>query len=303
MIKGINCSSTGGSIIGNQVAGFDINNIGTAPASSSFIGVYINSASAPSQVINNIIGSSGTSNSIRVLSTSSATTTSLTGISVGSSVTSNILLNGNTIENISQLSLTSSGNFTGISNGATSGVFTISNDTIQNIITAANANSGSTVYIGISSSAASSISNNIISNISLISSGTNAQITGINVSGAFAHTITGNVISGLTTASSKASASVETGSPAASAVIGILNTATVAGQIISGNTLYNFNATNTSNINTVVTGIGITATISGNIFNNRIAGFTNKSTGSNPGICGVVAANGSFNLYNNSVKT
>ena len=302
LIKGINCLSTGGSIIGNQVAGFDINNIGTAPASSSFIGININNASAPSQVINNIIGSSGTSNSIWVLSTSSATTTSLTGIGIGGSVNSDMLLNGNMIENISHLSLTSSGNFTGISNGASSGVLTISNDTIQNIITATNANSGATGYVGISSSSASSISNNIISNISQISSGTNAQITGINVSGAFAHTITGNFISGLTTGSAKASASVETDSPTGSAVIGILNTATVAGQIISYNTLYNINATNTSNINTVVTGIGITATISGNIFNNRIAGFTNKSTGTNPGICGITAANGSFNLYNNSIK-
>ncbi|MEP7107592.1 MAG: hypothetical protein ABI760_06405, partial [Ferruginibacter sp.] len=302
LITGINCASTGGAIIGNQVGGFDINNIGTAPASSTFTGIYINSASAPTQVMNNTIGSNATSNSIRVLSTSSATTTALTGISVSSAVNSNILVTGNRIENISQLSLTSSGNFTGIKNGATSGTLTISNDTIQNINTATNANSGSTVYNGISSSTASSISNNIIGNIALNSTGTNAQITGINVSGAFAHSITGNIISGLNTASAKTSVSVETGSPLGSAVIGILNTATFAGQVISDNTLYDFNAGNTSVINTVVTGIGITANLSGNIFNNRIAGFTNNSTGANPGICGVMAANGSFNFYNNSVK-
>ncbi|MBC7937619.1 MAG: hypothetical protein H7Y86_19900 [Rhizobacter sp.] len=302
LITGIHCGSTGGTISGNQVGGFDINNIGSAPAPSSFTGLFINSASAPSTVTNNTIGSATTSNSIRVLSTSSATTTALTGISVGSLVNSNILLNGNRIENIAHLSLTSSGNFTGINNAASSGVLTITNDTILNIITAANANSGSTAYTGISSGATSIITNNLISSIALNSSGTNAQITGIAVSGAFVQTITGNIVSGLTTASAKTSGSVETSSPAGATITGILNTATIAGQVISNNTLYNFNAVNTAAINTVVTGIGITASLTGNIFNNRISGFTNKSTGSNPGICGVVAASGSFNLYNNSVR-
>ncbi len=301
-IRGINCLSAGGTVADNQVAGFDIKNIGSAPAPSSFNGLFINNVSAPSQVINNIIGSRETSNSICVLSSSTANATSLTGISIGSSVNNGILISGNMITNISQLSTVSSGSFSGINNGATSGTMTITTDTVQNITSAANANSSSTVYNGISSATASSISNNIISNILLSSTGANAQVTGINVSGAVAHSITGNFISELTTASAKASASVETGSPAGSAVTGILNSATVAGQVISGNTLYNFNSTNTSSVNTVVTGIGITATVSGNIFNNRIAALSNQSSGSSPGIGGVVAAGGSFNLYNNSIK-
>ena len=150
------------------------------------------------------------------------------------------------------------------------------------------------VYIGISSGAASFISNNIINNITLTSNGTNAQITGINVSGAFCAYNYRQFISGLSTTSARVSASVETGSPAGSAVIGILNTATLAGQIISGIRFIILMLLTPQLANTVVTGIGITATVSGNIFNNRIAAFTNTSTGSGPGICGVVAANGSF---------
>ena len=299
---GINCSSTGGIVTANQVAGIDINNLGTSPASTAFSGLFINNTSPPSTINNNLIGSRSTANSIRVLTSSSATTTSITGLSVTSSVSSNILLNGNAVENLGNLSLTSSGWFTGINNASSSGLCTISNDTIQNINTSANANSGSTLYAGIASISASSITNNLINNISLAATGSNADITGITVSGAFVHTISGNVISNLTNASTVPTTGVETGSPAGSAIIGIINSATASGQTISNNTLYNFTASNASIANTVVYGIGITGNITGNIFNNRMASFTNMSTGSGPGICGVMASNGSFNFYNNSIR-
>lgn len=302
LITGINCNSTGGLVTGNYIAGIDISNVGSAPASSSFTGLSINSANAPSQVTNNIIGSKEVSNSIRVLSTSSSTTTSLSGISVGSAVNSNILLNGNIIQNLGQLSLTSSGSFVGISNGASSGVVTISNDTIQNILTAPNGNSGSTTYTGIYSNAASIISDNIINNISLISSGANAQIIAINVSGDFANTISGNIISNLSTTSTKTTSDVETGTPTASAILGILNSTTAAGQIINNNRLAGFNANSGAAVNVVVTGIGITSTGSGSIFNNKFGTFINLATGTGPAICHIKAVDGSFNVYNNTLR-
>lgn len=302
LITGIHCSSTGGTISRNQVGGLNINNIGTSPASSSFIGLYINSAAAPAQVLNNIIGSNGTANSISVVSTSTATATVLTGIFIGSLVNSDMLLNGNKIENISQLSLTASGSFAGISNNASSGVLTISYDTIQNILTAANSNSASTAYTGIFSSAISSINNNIISGISLASSGINAQITGIHVSGASASTISGNIISNFSTASTRATANAETGTPAGSAIIGILNSTTVAGQIINNNRLADFRATSSAGVNVVVTGMGITSTGSGNIFNNKFGTMINLATGPAPAICHMMATNGSFNFYNNVLR-
>ena len=302
LINGINCASTGGSVINNTVAGIDINNIGSLPAAAAFVGLTINSITAPTLVTGNIIGSAATNNSIRVLPGSTATATSLTGIAVGSAVTTAVTISGNVIQRISQLSTTSSGSFTGINNAATSGTITITSDTIQNISSAANASAGSAAYTGISASETAVISNNIVNNIVHASTGVNAQVVGINVSGAFVHAITGNAVSYLSTPSARASASIETGSPAAATIAGIINSATLAGQIISGNILHDFNATNTAAANTMVAGIGITATASGNIFNNRLAIFTNNATGSSAGICGVAAAGGSFNLYNNSIK-
>ncbi|MEO5890247.1 MAG: hypothetical protein ABIQ31_08340 [Ferruginibacter sp.] len=302
-IRGIYSAGAGGSVNGNQVGGFDINNIGVAPASSFFQGIYVNNATAPLLVNNNIIGSTTTPDNIRVLSSSSATTTSLIGISIGIAVNSAMQVNGNAIQNISHLSTASSGTFTGIRNNAvTAAIITINNNIIKDVNTVANANSGSSAYTGIFTTGASAISNNVISNISLASTGTNAQITGINVSGAFVHIISGNTISGLSTASAKVNASAETGSPTNAAVIGILNAATVAGQEVSSNILLNFSSTTTNAINTTITGIGITASGSGNIFNNRVAGFTNTAVGAGPALCGILATNGSFNVYNNSIR-
>ncbi|MEO6719009.1 MAG: hypothetical protein ABIN67_01545 [Ferruginibacter sp.] len=302
LIKGINNNSTGGFILHNKIAGIDINNIGTAPASSSFNGIYVNGVTAPAQVNNNIIGSAVT-NSIRVLAASSATTTSLNGITIGTAVNSAVQLDGNIIKNFSHGSNASSGNFTGIDNTAAAGAaITISHNTIQNISTGVNANSGSSFYVGITSAAPSVINDNLVDNITLSSNGTNAQVKGIDVSGAFAHTVQHNIISNLSTASSKITAVPETGTPSGATVVGILNSATIAGQSISENTIFNLNATNISAINTVVTGIGVSSTASGNIFNNRIVSFTNKATGASPAIIGIAAGGGSFNAYNNVIK-
>ncbi|MEJ7738951.1 MAG: hypothetical protein WKF97_16115 [Chitinophagaceae bacterium] len=309
LIRGINCLSTGGIVSGNQVGGFDINNIGTAPAPSAFTGIYVNNAAAPSQVNTNIIGSAGpgaVSNSIRVMPGSTALTNTLSGIELGQSVASTIQLNGNTIQNIANLSISSSGSFIGIDNTATAAgaVVTISNNLIKNISSAANTNINSTIYTGISSSSPSTISNDTISNIYNAASGTAAQIRGIIVSEAFIHTISGNFLSDFSTASTKV-ADVETGSPLGYTITGIINSASVTGQAIYGNTITNLLSITTEVTNTAVGGIGITsAGASGNIYKNRINSFINTSTGTSalPGISGIVAANGAFNVYNNAIK-
>lgn len=308
-VTGIYCTSSGGSLIGNQVGSIDIKNIGTNPAPSAFIGIYVNSVTAPSQVNSNIIGSTGTgaaSNSIAVLSTSTATATVLTGIGMGPLVSSAVEIHSNSVQNIANLSTTSSGSFTGINNLSVSSaaILTISNNTIKTILTSANASAGSTIYSGISSGSPSIISNNIIDNISLAATGTAAQIRGISVFGAFADTISGNNLSNFSTASTK-TANIETGAPSGYNITGILNSASVADQVISGNTLSYFNATTAAVTNTAVTGIAIaTAASTGDIYNNRICAFTNTATGTVtlPGISGIMAANGSFNAYNNVIK-
>ncbi|MEO5892083.1 MAG: hypothetical protein ABIQ31_17680 [Ferruginibacter sp.] len=302
LIKGINVTSTGGSVIGNQVAGFDISNVGTAPAASAFAGLYINSATAPSQVNTNVVGSATVLNSIRVLATSIATTTSLSGIVIGTAVNNAVQVNGNRIDNIANLSTTSSGSFTGIDNSSTLGNITISNDTIQNIHTGVNANSGSTIYSGITSASASTISNNLISLITLSATGTNAQIYGISISGSYASTVSGNIISNISTASNKSTANAETGTPAGSAITGILNASSAAGQVINNNRLSGLTATSTAANNVVITGVGITSTGSGSIYNNRFGMFTNTATGAAPVICHIMGTDGSFNVYNNALR-
>lgn len=309
IIKGINCLSTGGNVSRNQVGGFDITNIGTAPAPAAFTGIYINNAIAPTQVNSNTIGSTGAggvSNSIRIMSGSTALTNTISGIELGASVASTVQVNNNTIQNIANLSTTASGSFTGINNTATvsGAVVTISNNLIRYISSASNSNINSTIYTGISSGSPSTISNDTISNITHVATGTAVQIRGIIVSGAFAHSISANFLSDLSTASTKV-ADVETGSPLGYTITGILNSASVAGQEIFGNTLYNFSTTTTDVTNTAIGGIEITtAGASGNIYKNRIASFINTSTGTAtlPGISGIMAANGTFNVYNNAIK-
>ncbi|MEO6001101.1 MAG: hypothetical protein ABIN89_29895, partial [Chitinophagaceae bacterium] len=131
-----------------------------------FIGIYVNNASAPPLVNNNIVGSTGSGaalNSIRVLSSSTSTATTLAGITIGISVLSAVQADGNIVKNLSHQSATASGNITGITNTAKSpSVITITN----NIITGNSLSATAGSLYGISSSgtpASITISNNIVS--------------------------------------------------------------------------------------------------------------------------------------------
>lgn len=306
LIYGINCGSTGGSIVANQVGGIDIINSGTSPAPSAFQGIYINGATAPTPVKGNTVGSFGTgaaSNSVRVRAASTALTTSMFGIAIGSSVTSSVLLDSNFIQNVRQGSTTSSGSFTGISDGAASTAsLTISNNSIKNISGAANAHSSSTLFTAIDATSPATISNNTIDNISIPATGTAVQIRGISTSGNFIFTISGNTIANLTTPSTK-TGDIELGLPSTYNIVGILSTSPASGLTISANNLHNFSSTTTTTINTAVAGIGL-ENGAGNVYNNRISIFTNTATGSAtlPGMGGITIAGGTFNVYNNVVS-
>ena len=58
VVKGINHVATGGVIVGNQVGGIDITNLASAAAAAptTFTGIFVNIASAPTLVDSNIIG-------------------------------------------------------------------------------------------------------------------------------------------------------------------------------------------------------------------------------------------------------
>jgi hypothetical protein len=302
-ITGIDCQSTGGSIIGNQIGGVDVTNIGSAPAPSTIVGINVNSATAPSTVNTNTIGGPVT-NSIRVMSSSTALATIIHGITITSVVTTPVTFDVNTVQNIANLSGTSSGIFTGINNGAASTAsITISNNIIQNISTASNVSSSSGIYSGIFSQSASIISNNTIDNILAAATGTSSQVRGIWTAGAVAHTISSNMIGNLSAASTR-TADVTITSPSEYVVAGILSTATTASQNIFSNTLFSFNATSSSSTNTVVGGIAVSGSAPGNIYRNRINRLTNSATGiaTLPGISGITAFSGTFNVYNNVVS-
>ncbi len=185
-VRGISASGSGGSILNNQVGGFDISNGGALAAPTFFSGVILNNASAASPVSGNVIGSSGVgaaSNSIRVLSTSSAVGTTLAGIAVANTVASTVLIDGNTIQNLSfQFTGGTATGITGISNtGTTNSVVTISNNTISTNSTSVTGGA----MIGIQTAASSTsvtINNNTVTNNS--STGTNSgNFYGINATG------------------------------------------------------------------------------------------------------------------------
>jgi hypothetical protein len=305
----INIQSSGGLILGNQVAGIDINNVGSGPAPSEFRGIYVAVSAPPSKVNNNIIGSVTTANSIRVMSTSTATASNLTGIYLSSSITSALPeVNGNIIQNISHLSTVSSGTFNGI-NAQNGYIQSYQNNTIRNIYAAPNSSAYSLVYTGILSSTSlppnTIIANNIVDNINYQSSGINAQIRGMQISGSSpkVSSVSGNTISNLITNSQK-TAITDTDNPSSFTIVGLLFSTGGTSSEISNNNFYNFSSLTTANINTVVAGLGVVSGGGGNIYGNRMSGFTNSATGSAnlPGIIGMKAFAGGFNVYNNSIK-
>ncbi|MEP7145074.1 MAG: immunoglobulin domain-containing protein, partial [Ferruginibacter sp.] len=241
--------------------------------------------------------------------TSTALATNLTGIYLGSSITSSLpQVNGNTIQNISHLSTLSSGTFNGI-NGQNGYIESYQNNTIRNIYAAANSGAGSLIYTGIQTSTSlgpnTIIANNIIDNINYQSSGSAAQLRGMQISGGAPKvtTISGNSISNLTALSQKTSIP-DTDDPASFAILGIWFSTGGTSSLITNNNFYNFSSSTTAAINTVVAGLGIVSPGGGNIYRNRMSGFSNSATGSAivPGIIGIKAFNGAFNVYNNSIK-
>ena len=139
VVKGINHVATGGVIVGNQVGGIDITNLASAATASptTFTGIFVNIASAPTLVDSNIIGSTASgaaTNSIRVTSGSTAVATSLTGISLGALITSTVRVDRNTVRNLSQLSSSSTtGALTGIATATIAGSnISVTFDTVSN---------------------------------------------------------------------------------------------------------------------------------------------------------------------------
>jgi hypothetical protein len=286
--RGISSFGAGNLIMGNQIGGLDINNIGTTPASTSVFGILSGgTAIAPPMVIsNNIIGSNGAgaaTNSIRYLSTSSATP-SFTLIQ--HQAVSAVNITNNFIRNLSVQTSVSSGSLTGINiTSSTVNAVNITNNIISDINSVNNSATTAGTYTGIISNASASanttnITNNIISNINQAGTNTTAVLRGITQSGTSSHDIANNTIHNLSCSGSFAGLANAT-----LPLMGIFkNGGNVSGSAtINDNKIYNLSLTNTGAIGNGVAGIVLTLStinpsVSVEIRRNHIYGLSNAST-------------------------
>jgi hypothetical protein len=273
-IVAIRSSSNGvNNISNNTIGSIDLNGSGTniAPA---FMGISITGTTSTNTINNNTIGSLTTANSIKLASTSASATTGVAvcyGINVAASTSA--ATTNNKIANISNnVSSTSASSPTiGISYSAsTSGIATVTGNTIRNIST---------------------------SNYGTGGAG-NSSLVGINmISTAAGLTISGNTIHTLTLTNTTASSNVY-------GVTGINYGASSTGtNVISKNFIHSFKMNDATNVSSVVTGMDVgSGTV--NIVNNMIR-FGYDATGAsipNGVIMRCISDNSATtNVYHNSI--
>lgn len=309
-VRGIACGSTGGQIIANKVGGFDITNVGAGPGPTTFSGVYVSSASAPSQVNNNLVGSGTTANSIRVVTGSNATGTNLHGISLAATVTSTVQVDGNTVRDLSILSTAaSSGNITGINTAVTgAAAITISSNTIRdnyfNLLAAGSfygiRNTGAAATIAITGNTIASMSSNAVTGVynAIFNSGaitSSLSVTGNNIGTTLLDAFTFNVAnSGAqifinnTAGASSSSFSISNNtfrrinyvaaSTAANTLI--LNSAATLSQVISGNVFSALDVNSSGSLTFISNSVAVSGTGTQNVNNNSIStSFTKRAGG------------------------
>ncbi|MFZ4522473.1 MAG: T9SS type A sorting domain-containing protein, partial [Bacteroidales bacterium] len=303
-------TTTATSLQGNVIRNFNCTSTSTTPWQG--IRITAGAVIAGTQAGNEIGESTGTGSVTLTNSTASATSYGFYCSSTGSVTFSNNIIGS--ISTVGSVSIAHS--FTGIlKSGA--GTFILDNNTIGSTVTANSIQASSTAntsiqsVIGISSAGNGSITitGNTIANMfnAFNRSTTSGQIVGIMSTGGV-NTINNNTINDLSTASPS------TGTTnAAASVIGIALTSTLAGQIVSGNSIYNLY--NTCNISRAVQVYGIyisngtaagTHTIIGNFISNlTVAPLNTSATAAISGIRinFVAAASLVTTTYTNNIIT
>ena len=332
-VRGIICNSTGGAIIGNQVAGFDITNLGSVVGPTTFTAIYASAATAPSQINSNTVGAAPVSNSIRVTAGSLSASPNLHGITLTSGVTSTVQIDGNTIRDLSVLSTSAvSGNITGINLAAAgAAVVNVTNNTFRNnyynvfssgtfygirntgastalnitgnILAAQSTNSTSGVYNAIINSGAVTgsvtISGNSIGTSGLDAITFNAANSG---SQSFINNSGGTATCALTISSNTfqkinyAAASTGTNTY-------IVNSAATLTQAINGNIFTDLNVNTSGNLTFISNNVAVGATGTQNVNNNAISGSFTKRAGGTITLftsAAATAAGGVVNQGNNN---
>ncbi|MBC7382526.1 MAG: hypothetical protein H7296_05950, partial [Bacteroidia bacterium] len=281
----------------NTVSGNSIQNISMiGTGSMGFTG--INLPFGKFNITNNLIGHPTNISSITLLGTGT-----LFGITNASTDVVNI--SGNAIQGI-YLNSGSSNQLFAIN--SSSGIMTISNNTIghattPNSITQNSTGSFNAISISITYaiSPTTIISNNTIANITSVLNGSYG-VTGIGFTSSSIGMITGNNIYNISSNSNSA------GTNGTIAVLGIFYSgSSPSGNMISQNTIYNLNAANTGGVSTNAMGVFLTSATSALINKNKIYDIRNLSTINNafppPTASGIVLSvpGNNVNIQNNEI--
>ncbi len=241
------------SVQGNKISNFDFTtSSGTTTGAGSFCGINIAAGNVNVGNINaNFIGSSSVDN-IKLTASNAALLVGINSASIGS-----VNISNNSIYGLASVgSLSSTGAYlTGIQTSGTLGNYTIHNNiigstTIANSLrSGTSGTSGATYVKGIDNSATGSIviSQNTIGNLASLGSNSSSSLRGINTI-AGTNSVTINTIRDLYTISAN------TGVTTSSSLIGISQTSTNSGQLVSQNTIFGL-SNNHSTASVVVAGI------------------------------------------------
>ena len=138
---GISSSSTGAVDISNNIIG-SVNAAGsTTSFTHNFAGIWINGVATSMNVNNNTIGSTSTANSINMITAGTGTTAGvITGILQGAAITTMAKITNNTIANLNNAYVPTTGNANTYIRGiwASTGVDSIAGNTVRNLSTAGN---------------------------------------------------------------------------------------------------------------------------------------------------------------------
>ncbi len=291
---GLNTSVTN-TVQGNTVWNIIYNSIISSPLHS-----IINLDDGSYNFNSNTIGSTTSTGNISLSFNSNGATNNFAIINCGTGSTGMgaVNISNSFIGNIDMAGTSSTCNFQLINFSGNTGTYTINNNTLGSAINNPSVNLFlNTVFTAINGNMSvnnHSIVNNIITNMWQPSLGANGILYGIRVQGNAGYTINDNTITGFRNSSTNT---------ANYSLVGISNTATVGGQIISGNKMSVF-STASSAVRTGIAGIYYSGPASGTnvIEKNFIHTFNSSSTVTSTSLVGIHAATGTCTYKNNMVR-
>ncbi|MCX6158193.1 MAG: hypothetical protein NTY74_09485 [Ignavibacteriae bacterium] len=273
--------------ISSTFSGNTIQNIAMTSASTSTSQSIISHLNGNLNITNNTIGSQSATGNITYTNSSTSTAPYFVVMNTGTGATaSNISITGNTIGGLT-VSTSSTGTLQlrNIYNQSLIGSsILINNNTIGGTVANSIQQTTNNLHFGILSLSVSTdqtISNNTIQNLTLNNTGASGYVHGINCQGAAGkYVITGNTIKNLTTNGTN----VSFGNGASAIGINLTTTATVEGNLISGNSIFNLANTN-STVAGLVVGITVVPTTATQtsytaITKNNIHSFSSASVSS-----------------------